>query len=45
MDVPLLGDIKFQYEGVIVLALSDAYAERYSGQTLDVNAAGDFLLR
>ena len=37
-------DQLFAYEGRTVLVVSPALLQRFKGRTLDINAAGDFLL-
>lgn len=44
VDIPSPDDRKFQYNETTVLVMSDDLAERFTGRTLDVNAAGDFVL-
>lgn len=44
VDTPVPEDQKFQHKESTVLVIADALAERFAGRTLDVNAAGDFVL-
>lgn len=44
IDVPLSDDKTFQYEGETVLVMTNEFAERFAGRTLEANEAGDFVL-
>ena len=44
VDWPESSDSSFQYEGRTVLVVEQGLAETYQGCTLDLNAAGDFVL-
>lgn len=44
VDIPVSDDEKFQHKDNTVLVIANAIAERFAGRTLDVNAAGDFVL-
>lgn len=44
VDVPGPEDQKFKHKDNTVLVMSNNLAERFAGHTLDVNAAGDFVL-
>jgi hypothetical protein len=44
VDVPSPSDKIYQSQGKTVLVVTDELSERFAGRTLDVNAAGDFVL-
>ena len=44
IDVPQSEDRTFEHEGVTVLVLSEQLSEQNQRRTLDMNAAGDFVL-
>lgn len=44
VDVPAPEDQKFKHKDNTVLVMSKKLAEHFAGRTLDVNAAGDFVL-
>ena len=44
VDVPSPDDRMFQHNESTVVVVSGGLAERFAGRTLDVNAAGDFVL-
>lgn len=44
VDVPAPDDQKFKHNDSTVLVIEETVAERFAGRTLDVNAAGDFVL-